>query len=750
MGHLGVWERVCTSVVSVCISVSIVFSGYPSHARLGFDYTQLTDIDPTEQLVSNQPLTPDEEREIQDILKLPTQITLEILFLLKNLYFKMIEAENKRSPDEIIRMLKKRKDSENIEFEIEHVGKAEPIVVDVGVGKKPVIITKVRHNALKMSLLFIDKSQIDLNALDDFDRHDRAGMLNIYEPLLNLNPKQRQIEIEYQRLLVKKLRTLWAKMLMSEWNPQFEYSPLVNLDNEQKGAKESVPDEVADDVNTVLEAPLGEIQKKNWFKTKLNKAYDTWVDMAEQDRLASEKLDGNHSLVTVMFDSQRQTLPEVRTLNRAQKHTLTYWRDYWRAIWEPPAYDRELWQNSKGLAKLRVLATGDYSMGLGFGVALGGLSYLIATLFPGSLPAGLDAADVGMISSGWSVFFAVVTKTWQNFTYRGGEFVRFLKNWSTGIGQSYHFNLISHDTLSVINSQGQYDSNAIKSHSDILINQSIKSTSKTSLQEKYRYRAKRGEAEGTVKIPYFKIKAPWEANAFMEFEAVQNNFDLMKYARKTVELFSVEPLKERNWEKYLRFTIPDLKIKVPWVENGYEWDTKIPKSSFEGQKPQLITTPIGLLSRFGYTVYGLPLGHILYALLGPFGEIQQTRYKAAYAEEIRNVYGDHHAYTKRVQEEARQARERWDSFGTSLYVRKLNADPREDYYEFKIPGSSFIGYYVNVVPKIFETAKSIGSWAARKAARLTYSLYQKVKRSPKEMQKTEEFDFVSSACVQLF
>ncbi len=728
--------KLLSKFVSVLMSISILFSQFPVQAQLAFDYTQLTNID-VDSAVEGKPLSSAEETEIKDILKLPTQHTLEILALLKGLYNTMVNEERELGEEAIIKILRKRKDSENIFYEVNGIGKAEPMVIDVGMGRKPIIITRVRHDGLKMSLLFIDKNQIDLAALEAFELADRTGLLALYEPFKGLPPEQINTEIVYQRLLIKKIRKIWAGVLMAKWNPSLEYSPLVKLDD--KKIDPQVDKNIRNDVATVLQAPFSEVRKKSWFKSKLDKAYTLWVDYAAQEKIGSEKQDGNRALLTVLFDGNSGQPPVVNKIQRPKATTLEYWKKYWRAIWEPPNYSQETWSNSTGWGKIRILATGDYLMGLGFGLALGGLSFLMSSFFPDSLPLGLTPAMVGSISLGWSIFFGVFTQTWQNFTYRGNDFIRFLKNWSTGIGQSYHFNLVSEESLSVLSQNDQIDLNAIKAHSDILINQSIKSSSKTSLQEKYRFRARKGESDGNLKIPYFKVTAPWKANNFMEFESVENTFDLLKYAKKAVELFSIDPLGEANWEKYFRFTIPDLKIKVPWVhtketnpqtgeETQLAWDTKIPKRSFEGQKPQLLTTPIGLLSRFGYTIWGIPLGHILYALLGPFGEIQQVRYKTAYAEKINEVYGETHPFARRIQQEAQLARAKWNSL-KEYKIRKISTlfTDGKEYYEFKIPYSQFIGYYFKVIPQSLEAAKDVLRWLTLKTSAITYTTYEQMK-----------------------
>lgn len=797
--------------------LSFLSSSLPVRAQMIPDPTQnLPGIDVTESAIGRQTLSPQDEEQVRNYLGLPTQYTLEIMFLFKNLYLKMKQAEEKLGSDRIIEILQKRKDSENIEYENEHIGKAEPIVLDIGYNHKPIIITKVRHNGLKMSILFFDTSQIDYQELINFERADRTGLLKLYGLFQGLSSEQISNEIKYRRLLIKKLRVLWSRMLMSEWNPQLEYSPLTELDvSPQQSPKENLVTEntVQEQVQETLESPLDELVQKKWFQKVLDKGFQTWVDLskfaidipkktktklqsipqilgelAREEEELRQKSDGNESLMIIGLNSRSGQITGKSTIQRQPKTSLEYWKDLQRTIWEQPAYDKNLWQKSHGLKKFRVLLTGDYLMGLSFGIGLGALSYFTANLFPASLPQSLTPFDVARISFTWSLTFGVLSRTWQNFVYRGNEAVRFIKNWSTGISQSYQYNLESSASLSFFDAYGNTDWKAIKTHADILINQSIKSSSKTSMQETPRFRAKVGEAEGTLQIPYFKIKAPWRVNQFAEFEMSQTTFDMLKYVRKGIELSRVRPYEPKKWEEFFKFTLPDVKIKFPWIvtheanpQTGENerllWDTSIPQTNFEGQLPQLISTPVGLLSRFGFMAtvslfsfhFAIPIGHIAYALLGPLGEMYQIRYKLAYAKKINELLGQNHAFAKRISALANFELQRWNDITLNKRVNQMMTHLYEKTTQSKSPLILFspitiplhltysivdknIAYYMRVIPAVLTAGKQISQWTLRQFAYYSIKAYDSVLRPRNNQDSSQESKapMTGFACKRLF
>ncbi len=701
-GDSSWFKKAVSATILVCFIITNISPAYGQN-QIGYDPSIHSNIDPDKYKLRPDELSQEEVEEARRFLEQPTQYTLEIMFLLKNLYYRIQMEEQRIGVDAIAKMLEKRQDSENIEFEVEKVGKAELIVINTKRG--PLFITKVRHNALRMSILFIDKNQVDLQLLEETERILKLPKAELNKLFEGYTPEQREAELAHRRLLLNHIRTLNARMLMSEWNPQLEYRPLSELHEQSKPRVEAPPD-VEQKVKAVLNEPISELKNKGWFKKLSSRSYDTWVDLAKQNNVKPEK--GNQALMISMYDGLTGDNTRTSKISRDSVFTYNYWKTYWKAIWERPAYSKEIWESERGLGKMRVLLTGDYLMGISFGVALGGLSFLTSLALPNSLPEGLTATDVAQISFGWSLFFGVFSKTWQNFVYRGNNFVRFVKNWSTGLGQSYHFNLVSDESLAVIKNS-TLDKSAIKVHTDILINQSIKSSSKTSLQEIPRFRARTGEAQGTLKIKDYRIVMPWKHNMkFMEFEVVENTIDPLKFFRWVRNQFTITQFDRKPWEDKLvmRFS-KDVKIKLPWMI-PFQRETDIPRKNFEGQTPQFVTTPVGLLSRFGYTVAGIPVGHILYAALAPIGEVRQIRYKITYADDLARKLGEEHALTRRTRQMVQEEIARWNSF-------KI----------FNIPMSQFVGYYVKVVPRqIYETTRELSRWLATYSAQKTYAVYE--------------------------
>lgn len=689
----------------------------PAFAQIAFDPSKLTTLDPDRYTQNASQLSPEEIAEAKKFLDKPTQTTLEIMFLLKSLYYRVQMEEEKQGTDAIAKILSKRKDSENIEVEVENVGKAEPLVINTERG--PLFFTKVRHNALKMSILFIDKNQIDLQLLEESERLLKSGKIDQDKTLQGLSKKEIHEELNHRRLILKQMRTLYARMLLSEWNPHLSYTPLSEIAEIRTDSEEieSAPDTVQKHVHDVLNEPIEKLEKQTWFKKLSSKSFDTWVDLAKQEKAEQNKGNlGNEELMIVLYDGSTGQIQQTNTIRKSSRFTLDYWKTYWKMVWEKPAYDQDLWKSEKGLGKIRVLLTGDYLMGLSFGLALSSLSFLVSSTLPDSLPHGLTAFDVAKVSFGWSLFFGVFSKTWQNFVYRGNDFVRFLKNWSTGLGQSYNFNLMSDASLAIIDKNGNFDPNAIKMHTDVLVNQSIKTTSKTSLQEIPRFRSRTGEAEGTLQIKDYKIIMPWKNNVkFMQLEVVENTVDPLKLYRWVRDQFSIKQTEPKSWEELfvMRFH-KDIKITLPWLV-PFQRETSIPRKNFEGQTPQLVTTPVGLLSRFGYMVWGIPLGHILYAILGPIGEIRQIRYKVRYADDLAKKYGEDHALTRRTRKMVQVEIDAWNS------LKVLN-----------IPGTQFVGYYAKIVPqKVLATAKELSLWLAKKASYRTYAIYDTIQNDLK-------------------
>lgn len=623
--------------------------------------------------------TEGELESAKEFLRLPTQYIFEINYLLKKLYERVDQATESAGLERLAEKLALRKDSEAISFEKEGIGKAELIVI--GKGENARFLTKVRHNGLKATILFVDREQLDLEAIEE-------------KPDSTLTEKQYQQERELRRYLATQWRTLLARVILSEWNPEFTYKPLVNEKGEFE-APESLDTDVEEKIRELERLTARELSEKSWYQKLKNK----WYDLA----IAGEKIPGSEAFketMVVFYDSQKSRVLAAKSYQPYEYKNESYFSKkryvkfldhvvtWWRSIYEPPAYDRELWKNSKGLGKLRVLLTGDYLMGIGSGFVLASLSYGVGLLVPSSLPEGLTAFNVAQISFIWTIFFGVFSRTWQNFVYRGSEFSRFCKNWITGLGQSYHFNLISDENLWVLR-DGEFDSRAAKIHSDILINQTIKNYSKTALQELPRFRSITGEASGTVKIRYYRIVLPSRHNpAFLSMET-------------GTEDVQAKTAKRKLWG---------------FLEPA-EHDTLIPRRNLEGQLVQLVSTPVSLLSRFGWTVMGMPLGHLLYLALGPIGEYAAIRYKAKYAKDLAAKLGPRHPLVVRMKNLAAEEYENW---------RKLRI--------FNLPYTSPIGFYTKVIPaSVWRTSQQFARWGITRLANISYRVIYgelKTERSP--------------------
>lgn len=761
--HNAVVRKVISFALLVCFTVTNISPAFAqeSNPEIALDPSKFTGIDPDKFGQHEDVLSEEDKSELKRFLTQPTQITLEVLFLLKSLYHRIKLDEQKLGREALLQIITKRKDSQSVGIEVENLGKAEPLVINTKRG--PLIITKVRHNKLKMVMLFIDSSQIDMEFLIESEKRVQLGTTNLDSTLQGLSEKQIKEELDHRKFVLKQVRTLYSKMLMSEWNPKFEYLPLHEHNQKSSKVELTPPDELKARVDEVLEKPFSELQHKPWFQKVASKSYNTWVDLVKQEEISRTKKQGNEAMMTIMYNSQEGGV-QPNTIVKGSKFSLEYWKMWWQAIYETPAYGKPVWENNKGIGKLKVIFTGDYLVGLGFGTSLGLLSAATATIFPGSLPEGLTPLSVGLVSFGYSLFFGVFGKTWANFLYRGGEAPRFLKNWGPGIAQSYTYNLLSTESLSMIGSDGRLDLGAMKMHVDILLNQSIKTVTKTSLQNIPKHRDKTGEAEGTVKIPNYKIVAPWKHNMkFMEVEATETTIDTLKLFKWIRNQFTINEA-ARSWEEkfVLRFH-RDWKITIPWLVRE-DFDTYIPRKNYENQSIQFVTTPVGLLSRFGFTIpipgtgLALPVGHLLYALLGPIGDVRYIRYLKYYSEVLEQVQGKNHPETKRAKSQLVSEVTAWNQLMIGRWAKiefYKNSNPaegtktifgyeprlvsREEYTQevlngrgdkpkadFSIPNATqFIGYYVKAVPiQIWDAAKSIANWAARKVAYRTWSVYQ--------------------------
>lgn len=647
--------------------------------------------------------TNDDLEVAKDILSLPTQYIIEINYLLKKLYEKVDKATESAGLEAMADQLALRKDSDAISFEKEGLGKAELIVV--GKGENARFLTKVRHNGLKATILFVDRRQLDLVAVEE-------------KPDSSLSKEQYKQELELRRYLATQWRGLLARVILSEWNPKFTYKPVYN-ENGEISLPEDVDADVEEKIRDLENLTAKELSEKTWYQKLKNKWYDLAIagENSASYQPAKETMvvfyDGEKSQVLAAkshrpFDYKNESYFSKKRYVMHFEHVVTWWR----AIYEPPAYDHQIWKNEKGLGKLRVLLTGDYLLGLGFGFVLSSLTYGVGLLVPSSLPEGITAFNVAQISFIWTVFFSVFSRTWQNFVYRGSEFSRFCKNWITGLGQSYHFNLISDENLWLFK-DGEFDSKAAKIHSDILINQTIKNYSKTAMQELPRFRSITGEASGTIKIPYYRFVLPGRHNpAYLSMEA-------------ETEVIEAKKARPRLWG---------------FLERA-EHDTLIPRANFEGQLVQLVSTPVSLLSRFGWTVFSIPLGHLLYLALGPIGEYAAVKYKAMYAKQLEAKLGSRHPLVIRMKSLAEEQFENW---------RKLRI--------LNIPYTSPIGFYSKVIPKrVWKTSKRIAKWGVERLANISYKVIhgeltppQAVNTKAREASDSVKVPAAKLRCQQIF
>lgn len=697
--------------------VTPAFAQANNNEQLQLDPAIFSNIEPDKYTQPPSALSDEEAAEAKKFLDKPTQNLLETLFLLKGLTQRLKMESVTQDYDAIAKIISKRKDSENIDFEVKGVGKAEPLIINTARG--PFFFHKVRHNGLKTVMLFLDKNKVDLEFLAESEEMKNQGLKPSNKFLEGLTPEQINEELQYREFISNHMRKLFAKMLVSPWNPKFTYTPLSELVDSEKNESpesEAIPEEVKEQVNSVLNEPISTLSKKSWFSKLVSKSYNLWADLADQQKQITKDKSEKLSLMVFLYDSETGEV-ESRTINKPKAFSFKYWNDFWLSVWERPSYRQDVWRDNRGLGKMKVILTGDYLMGISFGLMLGGLSTAMAVMLPNAMPSGLSAGEVFYTSFIWSLTFGIFSKTWQNFLYRGTEFDRFLKNWSTGLGQTFNLNALAEQSMIPIRPDGTWDDVAANNTKDGLINQSIKSPSKNALQGEYKHRADTGEAEGNIKLPYYKVTLPWKNNVdFMEIEAVETKIDTLKFFRWLRAQFSIKDYETKSWEEKFNLTFKkDFKITLPWLI-PQEWDTGIERKNFEGQKPQLVTTPVGLPSRMGWSVdvmsglFSVPVGHLLYIALAPIGKVREINYKKKYANYVAQIKGENHPYTIRLRENVEEEIAAW--YAKKLYFR----------------GSSFFGYVVKTIPQsIYQTSKEISLWALRHTANSSFMFYNYVK-----------------------
>src|SRR5690606_38629095 len=114
-------------------------------------------------------------------------------------------------------------------------------------------------------------------------------------------------------------RTLFAKMLMNEWNAEIKYTPLSELVNEkpQENKATDSPEEAQQKVDQVLNKDVSELKKESWFRRLVNEPYDLWVDLADQekkDRMNAQNKSSIDSLMIVALNSENGS--RAKTLQR--------------------------------------------------------------------------------------------------------------------------------------------------------------------------------------------------------------------------------------------------------------------------------------------------------------------------------------------------------------------------------------------------------------------------------------------------
>ncbi|MES2768319.1 MAG: hypothetical protein V4596_04170 [Bdellovibrionota bacterium] len=712
-------KKVVTSLLLICFLITDVSPAFGQEfdpTPIALDPSIFTQMDPDKFTQNEKELTEEEKKELKKIIDIPTRNMQEVLFLLKNLYHKVKMNEQTLGAEAVGKIISKRKDSESIQYEFKNVGKAEPLVINTKRG--PYYFTKVRHNELKIPILFLDKSQIDIEFLEESEKRVKLGMEYLDPTLQGLSKKELQLELDHRKFILRHFRTLYARMLHSAWNPKFQYQPLSEAFERPKETDtiETPPEEIKSRIDDVLNKPFSELKTKGWFRQLVDRKYDAWVDLAKQETEIAKTREGNEDVMVILYDGSTGEVESKTMIHKPKKFTLDYWKSFWRSKWEPPVYGAPVWDENKGLGKLRVLRTGDYLLGGFFATVLATLALGTGWVFSDALPTGLTAGKVAQVSFAWSLFFGIFGKTWANIAYTGNDFSRFMKAALPGVTQTYSFLGLSSESLALNTGEG------FRNTADNAVNIGVKSVTKTSTTEVARERQRTGEAEGTMKVKDFNIVLPWKHNMkFMEFEVVETEIDTLKVFRWIREQFTIQQRDPKAWEQnfILKFH-KDIKMTLPWLVPT-EHETYIPRQNYENQAVQFITTPVGLLSRFGYMVAGVPLGHLLYLVLGPISEVRQIRYKIKYGQKLAEI-GENPTLISRYNEYVQDEIKRWNRLRI-----------------FGIPGSQFVGYAVKKVPlEVWDSAKQFSAWLSRKVAYYTFETYQGILKDFKNQEDTRE------------
>ncbi|MCB0348702.1 MAG: hypothetical protein KDD37_07695 [Bdellovibrionales bacterium] len=700
--------------------------------------------------------TEEDKRLTRKFMDLPTQYMNEIFFLLYNHFDHVRQEEERIGLNELIKKIEKRQNSDSIQFEQDGLGKAEPLLFRHN--DKAMLFTKVRHNGLKRIFFFVDLDQAKLDLIEQ-------------APSSNLSPEAYAEELKERRALSKYIRVLAARMIMQEWSSELFYQPGQD--------KPSMPENLQDKINEIMTESAESLESKSWFTNIMKKAADVTAQIETEQNLKS-----GWDVMLVGYSSSKQQIlgseviqkPAIfrnqgsiaKTVKAVFKNTYARWVMYWHHIWEPPEYNKEVWKNNRGIKKLKVLLTGDYFNGLYWATKLSLMTFATTYLFQSMLPEGLDISSVVKNSFGFSLFFGVFSKTWSRFTGKATDFRTFAKNLLPGFTQTYSMFLMSDANLNPFKN-GEWDPNAAKMHADAGINQGLKSDAKTGLQEEARMRFYNGEAQGKVVFRYPRIRMPSKELPLFSFEVIDREVKLPtppgldindpEVLRRLPELQALEAPS---------FKFKDIQIKIPWITME-SWTSDISKKSFESQSVQNITTPVGLTSRFGYTIdmFGVPvpIGHIAYAVLGPYGKFRALRAHEKYLEKLTAQYGTDHPETKRQARNLQDAQDYWTSMRLfSPYLKYRNVQNQmEEYDRLKqkfgpdhpttiqqlekvelartewenlkwrgLPYSQVLGYY----PKVFmDVAVDLSKWIGKNLLYSGYRFYRAVNNALVEIEE---------------
>jgi hypothetical protein len=682
----------------------------------------------------------------------------ELSFLLQKQFNEVRKQEAEIGLKALYDKVAKRQNTDSVEYEREGLGKAEPLVYSHN--EKYFFFTKARHNGLKRIILYVDLDYAKLDIIEQV-------------PNSNLSKEAFAEELQERRVFSHYIRKLASRMIMQEWSSELYYQRGRTTD-----AASSLPDSIQEKVHEIMTASGEQLESKSWFQNILKNAADITAQIE-----SAERMKGGWDVMLVGYSSSKQEIVASELITKpiifknrgslsanvsgALRASYQRWVMYWHHIWEPPEYNKDVWKNNKGIKKLKVLLTGDYFNGLYWGTKLGIISLITTFTFQTMLPVGLDPVMVAKNSFLFSTFFGVFSKTWTRFTGKNSDFRTFAKNLLPGYAQSYSMQLASDVNLNPFK-DGAWDPAAAKIHTDIAINQALKSDAKTGLQEEARLRFYNGQAQGKVIFRYPKFRMPSKELPIFSFEIVDREIRLPVASPDITNPEVVRNLKEANAVSEISIPYKDIQIRIPWI-TWESWTSDISQKSFESQKVQNITTPVGQLSRFGYTVdvmgVPLPIGHIAYAALGPYGKFKALNAHENYLKHLMESVGPEHPETKRQLKATQDARDYWaamrlfspylpyrrlmnaiDEFNTlkqqkgADHTLTLEAEARmnqlrETWENLRwqgIPYTQVLGYYPRV---IVDAISDLAQWTGRNLLYQGYKAYRAFDKALAEIEQ---------------